>query len=88
MSIFSDLPPVRFGGPDSTDEFQFRAYDAKRVVMGRTMADWLRCAVCYWHSFNWPGSDIFGAGTLPRPVAAFSAEAATLTTQRKGSKSG
>ncbi|EQD47549.1 xylose isomerase, partial [mine drainage metagenome] len=29
--------------------------------------DWLRCAVCYWHSFNWPGQDIFGAGTLPRP---------------------
>ena len=67
MSLFSNIPPVRFGGSESTDEFQFRAYDAKRVVMGRTMAEWLRCAVCYWHSFNWPGSDIFGAGTLPRP---------------------
>jgi xylose isomerase len=31
------------------------------------MEDHLRIAVCYWHSFNWPGSDVFGAGTLDRP---------------------
>jgi len=36
-------------------------------VLGKPMEQWLRCAVCYWHSFNWPGADIFGAGTLPRP---------------------
>ncbi len=67
MSLFSDMPAIRYGGPDTRDEFQFRAYDAQRVVLGRRMAEWLRCAVCYWHSFNWPGNDIFGAGTLPRP---------------------
>ncbi len=31
------------------------------------MEDQLRIAVCYWHSFNWPGSDVFGAGTFDRP---------------------
>ena len=31
------------------------------------MEDQLRFAVCYWHSFNWDGFDIFGAGTLDRP---------------------
>jgi xylose isomerase len=31
------------------------------------MEDHLRMAVCYWHSFNWPGSDVFGAGTFDRP---------------------
>jgi xylose isomerase len=31
------------------------------------MEEWLKVAVCYWHSFNWPGQDIFGGGTLPRP---------------------
>ena len=36
-------------------------------VAGRTMAEHLRFAVCYWHSFNWDGFDIFGAGTLDRP---------------------
>jgi xylose isomerase len=67
MSLFSDLPVATYGGPRSTDPFTFKAYDAERVVMGKPLAQWLRCAVCYWHSFNWPGHDIFGAGTLPRP---------------------
>jgi xylose isomerase len=35
--------------------------------MGKRMEDHLRIAVCYWHSFNWPGSDVFGAGTFDRP---------------------
>ena len=31
------------------------------------MADHLRVGVCAWHSFAWPGTDMFGAGTLDRP---------------------
>jgi len=67
MSLFSAIEPVRFEGPDSASEFAFRVYDPERMVLDKRMRDWLRFAVCYWHSFNWPGSDIFGAGTLPRP---------------------
>ncbi len=67
MTIFSDVAPVRFEGPDTSNEFAYRVYDKDRVVLGRSMAQWLRPAVCYWHSFNWPGADIFGGGTLPRP---------------------
>ncbi len=25
--------------------------------------------MCYWHSFNWPGADIFGGGTLHASMA-------------------
>jgi xylose isomerase len=67
MSIFSHIGPVRFEGPDTDNDFAFRVYDSKRELLGKTMEEWLRPAVCYWHSFNWPGADIFGAGTLPRP---------------------
>jgi xylose isomerase len=67
MSLFTEIAPVRFEGPDSANDYAYRVYDAKRIVLGKTMEQWLRCAVCYWHSFSWPGSDIFGAGTLPRP---------------------
>jgi xylose isomerase len=42
-------------------------YDKDRVVLGKRMEEWLKVAVCYWHSFNWPGADIFGGGTLTRP---------------------
>ncbi|MCC7462827.1 MAG: xylose isomerase [Gammaproteobacteria bacterium] len=67
MSLFAHIEPIRYQGPESSHELAYRAYDARRMVLGRPMADWLRCAVCYWHSFNWPGSDQFGAGTLSRP---------------------
>lgn len=67
MTIFDDLPTVAYAGPDGTDALAFRWYDAARPVLGRPMADWLRFAVCYWHGFAWTGSDVFGAGTLPRP---------------------
>ena len=67
MSLFSNIAPVRFEGPKTSNEYAFRVYDKDRKVLGKPMQEWLRCAVCYWHSFNWPGQDIFGAGTLPRP---------------------
>jgi len=67
MTLFSGVEPVRFGGPDTKNEFAYRAYDKDRIVLGRRMEEWLKVAVCYWHSFNWPGTDIFGAGTLNRP---------------------
>jgi xylose isomerase len=35
--------------------------------MGKTMAEHLRFAVCYWHTFCWDGFDVFGAGTFNRP---------------------
>ena len=66
-TIFDDLPNVRYAGPDTDDPLAFRWYDKERLVLGRSMGDWLRFSACYWHSFNWPGSDVFGAGTLPRP---------------------
>ncbi|MDE2631266.1 MAG: xylose isomerase, partial [Alphaproteobacteria bacterium] len=67
MSLFSDVAPIRFEGPDSKNDFAFKVYDKDRLVLGKRMADWLRLTVCYWHSFNWPGADVFGGGTLPRP---------------------
>jgi xylose isomerase len=67
MSLFSSVEPVRFQGPDARSEFAYRVYDKDRVVLGKRLEDWLKPAVCYWHSFNWPGADIFGGGTLTRP---------------------
>ncbi|MGI8518698.1 MAG: xylose isomerase [Acidimicrobiia bacterium] len=58
--------PIEFGGPEG-DDLAFRVYQPDRVVLGNTMEEHLRMAVCYWHSFNWAGSDIFGAGTFDRP---------------------
>ncbi len=66
--FFASVPgPVAPAGTDPGDGLGFSVYDPDRVVAGKTMAEHLRIAVCYWHSFNWPGSDVFGAGTFDRP---------------------
>jgi xylose isomerase len=66
--FFSDVPgPVGLARPDSEDDLAYRVYDPDRMVLGKRMEDQLRIAVCYWHSFNWPGSDVFGSGTFDRP---------------------
>jgi len=58
---------IPFGGPASTNPLSFTVYEPDRVVLGKRMEDHLRIAVCLWHSFNWPGSDVFGVGTFDRP---------------------
>jgi xylose isomerase len=59
--------PVVFSGAESTDPLAFKVYDADRLVLGKRMEDHLRMSVCYWHSFNWSGNDVFGSGTFDRP---------------------
>jgi xylose isomerase len=67
--FFTDVPhPVAVAGAAGpADGLAYRVYDPDRIVAGKRMEDHLRIAVCYWHSFNWPGSDIFGEGTFDRP---------------------
>jgi xylose isomerase len=73
--FFTDVPErIAFGGVDSTDPLAYRVYEPDRLVGGKRMEDHLRIAVCLWHSFNWPGSDVFGVGTFDRPWLAPGAE--------------
>ena len=65
--FFGDIGPVRFEGLKSDNPHAYRHYDPSRVVMGKTMAEHLRPAVCYWHNFAWMGTDMFGAPTFERP---------------------
>jgi xylose isomerase len=66
-SFFGDIAPIRYEGPESDNPLAYRHYDAARKVMGRTLAEHLRPAVCYWHNFAWPGVDMFGGPTFERP---------------------
>jgi xylose isomerase len=66
--FFSEVAqPIPFGGLDSADPLSYKVYQPDRMVLGKRMEDHLRIAVCLWHSFNWPGSDVFGVGTFDRP---------------------
>ncbi len=66
-AYFSQFDTVRYEGPDSANDLAYRWYDKDRVVLGKRMEDHLRFAVCMWHTFCWPGSDVFGGGTFDRP---------------------
>jgi len=64
---FSGVSEIVFEGPETTNDLAFRYYDRDRLVLGKRMEDHLRFAVCYWHSFCWPGGDVFGERTFDRP---------------------
>ncbi len=67
QSYFGSIAPIKYEGPQSENPLAFRYYDKNRMVLGKTMEAQLRAAVCYWHSFAWEGSDVFGQGTFQRP---------------------
>ena len=66
-NLFASFPEITCEGPGTSNPLAFRYYDKHRKVLGKTMEEHLRIAICYWHSFAWPGSDIFGEGTFDRP---------------------
>jgi xylose isomerase len=67
MSYFDSIEPVRFAGSGNTTNLAYRHYNAEELVLGKRMKDHLRLAVCYWHTFVWSGSDVFGQDTFDRP---------------------
>jgi len=73
---------IGYGGPESTDPLAYAVYQPDRLVLGKRMEDQLRIAVCLWHSFNWPGSDVFGVGTFDRPWLAPGMDVAAATQQK------
>ena len=68
MPYFPEVPTqIRFEGPKSRNALAFKRYDSQKKVGGKTMAEHLRFAVCYWHTFKGTGSDPFGVATMQRP---------------------
>ena len=45
----------------------FRYYDANKVVLGKTMAEWLKFSMAWWHTLCAEGADQFGGGTKTFP---------------------
>ncbi|HVW01028.1 MAG TPA: xylose isomerase, partial [Planctomycetaceae bacterium] len=67
MAYFPDIPKIPFEGPKSKNPLAFKHYNADEVVEGKSLRDWLRFSVAYWHTFRGTGSDPFGSATLQRP---------------------
>lgn len=65
--FFPGIGRITFEGRQSDNPLAFKHYDATRLIGGRSMAEHLRFAVCYWHSFCNAGHDPFGPGTRRYP---------------------
>ncbi|MDX1379724.1 MAG: xylose isomerase, partial [Xanthomonadales bacterium] len=65
--FFPGIGRIPYEGPESDNPLAFKAYDADRVVGGKSMRDHLRFSVAYWHSFCADGGDPFGPGTRVYP---------------------
>jgi xylose isomerase len=61
--FFKGIPAIKFEGAGSDNPLAYQWYDENRPVAGKTMKDWMRFAVAYWHSFCGSGADPFGEPT-------------------------
>jgi xylose isomerase len=67
MTCFPTVQPIRYEGEHSKNPLAYRYFDAHKKVLGKTMQEHLRLAVCYWHNFCWGGNDAFGGPTRQTP---------------------
>lgn len=66
--FFSGIKPIKYNPQASADDvLVFKNYNQDEIILGKPMHEWLRFAVCYWHTFRGLGADMFGAPTLDRP---------------------
>ena len=68
--IFSNVPVIKYEGPDSKNPFAFKYYDPERVILGKPMKEHLPFAMAWWHNLGANGVDMFGRGTIDKRFGA------------------
>ncbi|MGE7662056.1 xylose isomerase [Peribacillus sp. NPDC097197] len=71
MGYFETISQVKFEGSESSNQFAFKYYNPEEMINGKTMEEFLRFAVSYWHTFTADGTDPFGQPTMLRPYNKF-----------------
>ncbi len=64
--FFPNVPVIPYEGPDSTNPFAFKYYDADREIMGKPMREHLRFSMAWWHNLGAAGTDMFGRDTADK----------------------
>ena len=60
QDYFKNINSIKFEGKESDNPLAYKYYDANRMVMGKSLRDHFKFAMCYWHSMNDNGTDPFG----------------------------
>jgi xylose isomerase len=61
--FFKGIGQIKFEGKQSDNPLAYKWYDENKMIAGKTLKEYLRFAVCYWHTFCNTGGDPFGPGT-------------------------
>ncbi len=64
---FKGIGDIKFEGKESDNPLAFKYYDENKVVAGKTMKEWFKFSIAYWHTFCGQGADPFGTGTQNFP---------------------
>jgi xylose isomerase len=67
QEYFKGIGRIEYEGRDSKNPLAFKWYNENQIVFGKTMKEYFRFAVAYWHSFCATGGDPFGTGTKTLP---------------------
>lgn len=59
---FTGIGRIQYEGPVSKNPMAFKWYNADKVILGKTMKEYLRYAIAFWHTFCGDGQDIFAIG--------------------------
>ncbi|MDR2499175.1 MAG: xylose isomerase [Tannerellaceae bacterium] len=65
--FFPGIGKINYEGLSSKNPLAFRWYDENQIVLGKTMKDWFRFSMAYWHTLCAEGGDPFGPGTKKFP---------------------
>ena len=65
--FFPGIGEIKFEGTGSRNPLAFKYYDENKVIGGKTMKEYFRFAMAYWHTLCGTGGDPFGPGTKQFP---------------------
>ena len=72
--FFPNVGKIEFEGKESDNPLAFKFYQPDKEIAGKSMAEHMRFAISYWHSFCNGNSDPFGVETRPMPWHSSSSE--------------
>ena len=64
---FKGINKIQFEGKESDNPLAFKYYNPNQMVAGKTMSEWFKFSIAYWHTFCGQGGDPFGPGTQNFP---------------------
>ncbi|WP_235298414.1 xylose isomerase [Portibacter marinus] len=62
-TYFPQIGKITFEGKTSKNPMAYTHYDPSKNIRGKSMKEYFKFAVAYWHSFCGTGADPFGPGT-------------------------